>query len=218
MARLRRDDGFMMVELLMAITVMAIALTALVAVFSSGITSMGDSTGRTTATLLADAQMGTYQTMVYRDIGLDLGAATVAGLDSNYTSDSACANTATGETCAANGVQATETGPTGIVPNSCDTLDGWYLNTRPCDPSPLVTATSNPASPYCRSYRVDTYVYLAPGVHDGRSHANGVQGGDRRRARRPAARHRPRPRALRVRVRDRAGAGAAWIRAVPPDC
>ncbi len=166
MARLRRDDGFLMVELLMAITVMAIALTALVAVFSSGISSMGNSAGRTTATLLADAQMETFRTMAYRDIGLDLSTATVAGLDTTYTSDSACLNPTDGDTCAANGVAATETEPTGIQPNSCDTLIGWYPNTQPCVPSRSVTATTPAAnpSPDGRPYRIDTYVYLAPTV------------------------------------------------------
>jgi len=154
----------MMIELLMAITVMAIALTALVAVFSSGIVSMGDSTGRTTATLLADAQMETYHAMVYRDIGLDLSAGTVAALDATYTSDSACADPATAQTCAANGVQATETDPTGILPNACSTLNGWYPNTLPCVPSRSVTTATTPASPDGRPYRVDTYIYLAPVV------------------------------------------------------
>jgi hypothetical protein len=108
--------------------------------------------------------METFQTMVYRDIGLDLSTATVAGLDSTYTSDSACANAAAGQTCAANGVQSTETGPTGLVPNSCATLKTWYPNTFPCVPSRLVNSTTTPASPDNRTYRVDTYVYLAPAV------------------------------------------------------
>jgi type II secretory pathway pseudopilin PulG len=167
--RLRREDGFMMMELLMAITIMAIALTALVAVFSSGITSMGGSSQRTTATLLADAQMETYRTMVYRDIGVDLDEATVGALDSTYTSDSACANPATGDTCAANGVQNTETEPTGTPTThvACSTLDTWYPTTWPCVPSRPVSSTSTPASPDGRLYRVDTYAFLAPAITTG---------------------------------------------------
>ena len=167
--RLRRDDGFMMVELLMAITIMVIALTSLVAVFSSGIISMGGSTEQTTATLLADAQMGTFRTMLYMDVGLDLSDATVAGLDSTYIDDSACANSAASETCAANGVENTLTEPTGLVPDSCSQIDDWYSDTRPCDPSRVVDSTTAPASPDGRPYRIDTYVVLVPAVTTGSS-------------------------------------------------
>ena len=159
----------MMVELLMAITIMAIALTALVAVFSSGITSMGDSSERTTATLLADAQMETYDTMLYRDIGLDLSDPTVAGLDSTYTNDAACRNPGTGDTCATSGADGTESGPTGttLIPDSCSTINNWYPNTLPCVPSRTVTTATTPRTPDGRSYRVDTYIALAPAVTAG---------------------------------------------------
>lgn len=167
MGRLRRDDGFMMVELLMAITILVIALTTLVAVFSSGVVGMGQSSAKTTATLLADAQMETYRVMVYRDIGLDLSATTVAGLDSRYTTDSACANAAVGTTCTTDGADGTESEPTGLVQDSCGTIDGWYPNTDPCVPSRTVTSTSTPSSPDSHPYRVDTYVILIPAVTSG---------------------------------------------------
>lgn len=157
----------MMVELLMAITVMAIALTALVAVFSSGIISMGKSSGKSTATLLADAQMETFRAMVFRDIGLDLSDTTVAGLDSTYTGDGACANAETDQTCAVDEAQNTLTEPTGSFPTSCDQLDDWYPNTLPCEPSRVVDSTTTPASPDTHSYRIDTYVALAPAVTTG---------------------------------------------------
>jgi len=162
--RLRRDDGFMMVELLMAITVMAIALTTLVAVYSSGIIGMGKSSDQTTATLLADAQMESYHIMVYRDIGLDLGATALAALDSTYKSDSACANTATSTTCNADGADNTETEPTGSLPDSCTSINTWYPNTDPCVASRSVNSGTTPASPDGHSYRVDTYVILVPAV------------------------------------------------------
>lgn len=167
--RLRKEDGFMMLELLMTITIVVVALTALVGVFSSGIASMGESRDRTTATLLADAQMETYRTMVYRDIGLDLSDATVAALDSTYKGDEACANSAAGTTCTSDGVQSTESEPTGLLPNSCSTIDTWYSDTDPCVPSRTVNSTTTPASPDKRSYRVDTYVILVPAVTTGSS-------------------------------------------------
>jgi len=157
-----------MVELLMAMTVMAIALTALVVVFTSGQFAMRSAGQATTAEFLADAQMETYRAMTSRDIGLDLSASTIAALDSNYTDDAACANPSTGTTCAVNGVAGTETGPTGTdFPDSCTTINTWYSNTYPCDPSRIVDSSSTPASPDGRSYRIDTYIVQLAAVTSG---------------------------------------------------
>ena len=142
----------------MAITVMAIALTALVVVFSTSLLTMRRASQVTTATLLADAQMETYRAMTARDIGIDLSAGTVAALDSTYKNDAACANASISKTCAADTVPTTETGPTGTTPHTCATINGWYPNTLPCTPSRTVTAATTPASPDRRSYRVDPYV------------------------------------------------------------
>jgi type II secretory pathway pseudopilin PulG len=156
-ARTRDEEGILMLELLMAMVVMSIALTALVMVFTTGLFTMRKATQTTTATFLADAQMETFRAMTSRDIGIDLGAGTVAALDSNYKNDAACANGAVN--CAANGVAATETGPTGAAPHTCTVINGWYPNTQPCTPSRTINATSTPvASPDGRSYRIDTYV------------------------------------------------------------
>ena len=113
--------------------------------------------------------METYKTMVFRDIGLDLSAGTVAALDSTYTGDSACANSGTSKTCAANGADTTETEPTGALPNSCSTIDSWYSNTYPCVPSRTVTSATTPSSPDSHQYRVDTYIVLVPAVTSGQS-------------------------------------------------
>jgi len=138
----------------MAMTVMSIALTALVGVFSSGLIAMRRSSQQTTASFLADAQMETYRAMTSKDIGID----TTATVDSNYTNDPACANSSISKTCASNGFAATETGPTGSAPDSCTTINGWYPNTLPCNPSRTVSSSTTPASPDGRTYRVDTYI------------------------------------------------------------
>ena len=159
-AHIRNERGFMMLELLMAMTVMAIALTALVVVFSVGLLTMRHSSQVTTAAALADAQMETYRAMTSRDIGVDLSAGTVSALDSTYKNDAACANptASPATTCAATGVAATETGPTGTTPDACSTINTWYPNTSPCAPSRTVSSSTTPASPDSRSYRVDTYI------------------------------------------------------------
>lgn len=148
----------MMLELLMAMTVMAIALTAMIVVFTSAIFSTRRASQTTTAAILADAQMEAYRGMTSRDIGLDLSAGTVSALDSNYKNDPACANSTTGKTCATDGVATTETGPTGTSPHSCTTINTWYSNTLPCTPSRTVSGSTSPASPDGRSYRIDTYI------------------------------------------------------------
>jgi Tfp pilus assembly protein PilV len=155
-ARIRDERGILMLELLMAMTVMAIALTALVMVFTTGLFTTRKASQTTTATFLADAQMEAFRAMTARDIGIDLSAGTVAALDSTYTNDAACAKAAV--TCASNGVAATETGPTGATPHTCTAINAWYPNTLPCTPSRTINSTSTPASPDGRSYRIDTYV------------------------------------------------------------
>jgi hypothetical protein len=92
--------------------------------------------------------------MTSRDIGINTGGT----VDSTYTSDAACANASITKTCAANGVAATETGPTGLTPHTCTQINTWYPNTLPCTPSRTVTSATTPASPDGRSYRVDTYI------------------------------------------------------------
>lgn len=156
-----------MLELLMAMTVMAVALTALVAAFTVGLLTMRHSSQITTASILADAQMEAYRAMTSRDIGIDLSAGTVSALDSNYTGDAACANPAAGTTCTASGVASTELGPTGASPHACSAINLWYPNTLPCTPSRTVSSGSTPASPDGRSYRVDTYIIQVPATATG---------------------------------------------------
>ena len=147
-----------MIELLVALIVMGIALTAFVLAFAVGIVAMKGAANTTTASFLADAQMESYRAMLSRDVGLDVSTGTVTALDTTYKNDAACANATTSTTCAASGVATTETGPTGTVPHTCATINGWYPNTTPYVPSRLVSSTTTPASPDGGAYRIDTYI------------------------------------------------------------
>jgi type II secretory pathway pseudopilin PulG len=147
----------MMVELLTAIFVLAVALSAMAAVFMAGILGMRQSGEVSSASAIADRQLETYRAMTTRDIGIDLSTATVTALDSTYTSDTACANSTTSKTCATNGVAATETGPTGAAPDTCTQINTWYASTLPCTPSRMVSPSSTPASPDTHNYRIDIY-------------------------------------------------------------
>jgi Tfp pilus assembly protein PilV len=70
-SRLRKNDGFGLVELLMAMTMLNIGLLAVVAAFSSGIVSLNRASRVTTAAVLADGQMELYRAITYASIRLE---------------------------------------------------------------------------------------------------------------------------------------------------
>lgn len=76
-----------MVELLIAMSVMAIGLLALFAMFESSILSITRASTTSTAAALADAEMENYRAIRYEVIGLD--EAEVALTDGFYTGDDA---------------------------------------------------------------------------------------------------------------------------------
>ena len=65
MARIRNEEGFGLVELLIAMTVMNIALMAVVAGLTSGSVALARASKVTTAATMADAQMETYRAMTH---------------------------------------------------------------------------------------------------------------------------------------------------------
>jgi type II secretory pathway pseudopilin PulG len=70
-AKLRREGGFGLIELLMALTMLNIGLLAVVAAFSSGMVSLNRASRVTTAAVLADGQMELYRSLTYAAIRLD---------------------------------------------------------------------------------------------------------------------------------------------------
>jgi prepilin-type N-terminal cleavage/methylation domain-containing protein len=83
--RLRRDEqGFGLVELIIAMGILAIAISAQLAVFSSSYTSLSRANMKGTAVTVADKQMETYRTLRYACIYL----ASASG-DTAYSGDSA---------------------------------------------------------------------------------------------------------------------------------
>jgi prepilin-type N-terminal cleavage/methylation domain-containing protein len=86
--RLRAEDGFGLVELVIAMAVLAIALLALVAAFSSGALTLQRAGQTSTASALANQQMELYRGLKYDSIRLDSGSIPPSGdvyrLDSAY--------------------------------------------------------------------------------------------------------------------------------------
>ncbi len=70
-AALRKNDGFGLIELLLAMTMLNIGLLAVVAAFSSGIVSLNRASRVTTAAVLADGQMELYRAITYAAIRLE---------------------------------------------------------------------------------------------------------------------------------------------------
>jgi prepilin-type N-terminal cleavage/methylation domain-containing protein len=125
----RSQDGFGLVELTIAMAMMAIALLVLVAALSSGEVTLQRAGAAGTAGTLADRQMEKYRAMKYASIMLDATATTTASSDSVYNGDSAYSATQVTGTC---------------------TLTSWP---DPCNPKQTpVTGPDN------HKYRVDTYI------------------------------------------------------------
>jgi len=132
--RLDRDEaGFGLIELLIAMTVLAVGILALFAMFESGIRSISRASTVTTAGALADREMENFRSIRYDAIGLpdDL----VVAAATPYSTDSAYAATA------------------GTAPGTRVALVA--CGTSPCTTDvPVQTLTGADG----RSYRVDTYV------------------------------------------------------------
>lgn len=115
--RLRSQEGFGLVELVISMTILSIALLALVAGLNSGLLSLQRSGRISTADTLADAQMERYRALKYADIRLDTASVTSAGSDTTYTSDTAWNASQVTSTCSgvppACDPRRTVTGPDG---------------------------------------------------------------------------------------------------------
>ncbi len=78
--RLRRAEGSMLVELLIAMTFLAIAVGALISVYASSIFSLRHASIEGNALTLADKQMETFKTLPYSSIGIDTSTIPGSGL------------------------------------------------------------------------------------------------------------------------------------------
>lgn len=96
-SRLRRAEGFGLVELLIAMTVLSVAILAVVAGFSSGYVAINRATRVSSASALADAQMERFRALTYTWICLSS-----ASTESTYTASA----------------------PTGTAVPTCSTTDG----------------------------------------------------------------------------------------------
>jgi Tfp pilus assembly protein PilV len=94
--RLRQEDGFGLIELLMAMTILNIGILATVAAFNSGIVALRHAGKVSTASVLADKQMELYRSLTYGSIALDSSSIPATA---PYNSDPAWASVQVTTTC-----------------------------------------------------------------------------------------------------------------------
>lgn len=116
-SRLRREDGFMLVELVIAMAVLTIGILALVGAYSAGYASLNRASSTSSASVLADSQMERFRALQYAAIQLNTTCGATCAQDSTYTSDSAYSSTAQVTGCTSTGSAClstqTKTGPDG---------------------------------------------------------------------------------------------------------
>jgi type IV pilus modification protein PilV len=97
---LRREEGFTLVELLIAMIVLTVGILALVAAYTSGYVALNRATRVSSATLLTDSQMERFRALNYNNIKLNTTCGANCTEDSTYTSDSSYSSTAQVTGCA----------------------------------------------------------------------------------------------------------------------
>lgn len=87
--RVRGEDGFGMMEMLISLTILNVGILAIFAAFNSGAVSLERASELSSAAALADKQMELYRAIKYTAISLDTASVTAA--EATYTADAAYA-------------------------------------------------------------------------------------------------------------------------------
>lgn len=150
-ARVRDESGMSLIELLAAMTVLAIALLALLAGFGSAVVSLRASSLKTTASALADGQMELYRSLPYASVGLD--SVTVAAIGD---STNAAYNATYATNPVLDGLYTTDpvTGAQTQLPSG--TVNDVQI--VGCGSAPQCLPVQTVTGPDHRTYRVDTYI------------------------------------------------------------
>ena len=135
--RTARDDGFGLVELLIAMTMLAVAVGALLAVFTASAVSLRRAGQKGTALTLADTQMEKYRTRTFTSVRIDGTLIPTSGTYVTANSTDSTIPPSTGQAVA---------GQNGD--DDCPTVD---------EP-PACLPVQNVTGPDGHTYRIDTYV------------------------------------------------------------
>jgi Tfp pilus assembly protein PilV len=137
--RLRKNEGFGLIELVMAMTMLNIGILAIVAAFNSGAVALARASKTSTATAIADQQMELFRGLKYGNIEQTTSGWNSATADSTWTADP---------------IYSTNM-KTPIAPKALIATVTTCPNTNANSCNPEFTTTG----PDGRSYRVDTYMY-----------------------------------------------------------
>jgi Tfp pilus assembly protein PilV len=132
--RIRSERGLGLIELLIALTIMQIAIFALYAAFNAGAFAILRSSRVTAASVVADKQMELYRGLRYADVGLSPAEVLLAAADSTHIAETVEWN-----------------GGTQVAP---DPLSTWCVSPKP-ECSPIRASVTGPDN---QTYRVDTYI------------------------------------------------------------
>jgi type II secretory pathway pseudopilin PulG len=136
--KLRSEQGFGLIELLISMMMLNIGILAIVAAFNSGAIALRNAAATSTAAVLADKQMELYRALKYPEIALDTTAVATANAETTYQCE--LAN------------RINPAGSCGGVNQQTQQLTTCGTMTPQCNPRQTVTG------PDQRSYRVDSYV------------------------------------------------------------
>jgi Tfp pilus assembly protein PilV len=156
-ARLRGERGLGLIELLVAMTVLALGILSVFALFSSSAVAIQRASTATTAGTLADSRMERFRAVTFDTIGLT--SAQLAGVDATYTGDSAYRAPGTNQANQAVTIASSTFTPTQTVtgadgrPYRVDTFITWRAVTGGRDlklVTVVVRDSASPAKTYAR--------------------------------------------------------------------
>jgi Tfp pilus assembly protein PilV len=165
--RLRHEEGFGLIEMMIALTMLAIATTSLVSVFIAGHLTLRRASQADSATVLADKLLERFRAEQFDDIALS--ANLLGSVDSTYANDPNDPSGSVlgtqlpgfGNITDANWHDAANSNASAT---SCAGIssDGPTVSVT-CVPSRVIPDTNRPSekAPDGRSYRIDTYVTWA---------------------------------------------------------
>jgi prepilin-type N-terminal cleavage/methylation domain-containing protein len=114
---LQREEGFTLVELLIAMVVLTVGILALIAAYSSGYLALSRATRVSSARLIADQQMERYRALQYSAIRLNTTCGTSCTEDATFTGDTTYSSAAQVTGCSTTDSTClptqTKTGPDG---------------------------------------------------------------------------------------------------------
>jgi type II secretory pathway pseudopilin PulG len=152
------EDGFGLVELLIAMVILQVALLALVGAFGAGSVALGRASRANTAQALANQQIELYRSMTYDPIGLDTASAPTTGM---YVADTSVCPASQSPVCGNTGPRNNaNTSPWSCTAASGSTSVSLYYSANGINPCVAHRHVSGTGSPDGQDYYVDTYIKL----------------------------------------------------------